>query len=262
MRLKILIMMVALCGSEGAAVAGAPSGAGESGAGSALAETRLLLDKWIETQQIIAREQKEWQQGKATLESRLELARKEASVIEEKVKQAETASVAAVQQHQTIEAQNVKLKQSAERLSVAAGRLEARIRTLFPMLPDPIQAKLKPLYDRIPADAATTKVSAAERFQNVLGILGEVNKANTEIPVVFEVRKLADGKLAEVRVLYVGLAQAYYLSAAGQAGIGHPTPEGWKWDVSDEIAREVRKAIEIHEGKRPPAFVSLPVVLQ
>jgi len=79
-----------------------------------------------------------------------------------------------------------------------------------------VKEKLKPLYDRIPSDAATTKVSAAERFQNVLGILSEAIKANTEAPVLFEVRTLANGKPAEVRVLYVGLGQAYYLSAAGE----------------------------------------------
>lgn len=254
-----LILMLALCGCAGAA---APAGVKESGEASALSETRLLLDKWIETQQIIAREQKEWQQGKATLESRLELARKEAAVLEEKSKQVELASLEAVKQRQVIEAQNVKLKQSAERLASAASRLETKIRKIFPMLPDPIQAKVKPLYDRMPADPVTTKVSAAERFQNILGILGEANKANLDIPVVFEVRKLSDGKLAEVRVLYVGLAQAYYLSAAGQAGIGRPASDGWKWEASDGIAREVRKAIEIHEGKRPPAFVYLPMELQ
>lgn len=259
MKSKMLLITGILLGAVLTAWAGTPPVAGGAAGALSLAETRMMLDKWIETQQIIAREQKDWQQGKAALESRLDLAKKEAATIEEKYKLVEASSTAALQQREAIEAQNAKLKQSSERLSAAAGRLESRIRHLFPMLPDPVQTKLKPLYDRIPGEAATTKVSAAERFQNVLGILGESNKANTEIPVVFEVRKLADGKLAEVRVLYVGLGQAYYLSADSQAGVGRPSPQGWKWEVNDGIARDVLKAIEIHEGKRPPAFVSLPV---
>ncbi len=262
MTAKSALIMAALCGSVLWTATGAPSGAGALSEGPALAETRMVLDKWIETQQVIARERKDWQQGKDMLESRLELARKEAATIDEKLKQVETASVVAAKQRAAIQADIAKLKQSSERLSSAAYRLEANIRLSFPMLPDPVQTKLKPLYDRIPPHGATTRVTAAERFQNVLGILSEAMKANNEIPVVFEVRTLANGKPSEVRVLYVGLGQAYYLSTAGEAGIGRPSTNGWVWEASDGIAREVLKAIEIQEGKRPPAFVSLPVVLK
>lgn len=253
-------LAVVCCGALGAMAAGMPP---ESpSADQSLVETRMVLDKWIETQQVIARERKEWQQGKDTLSSRLDLARKEVATLEEKQKQVDQSSALMTKQRETIQAENTKLKQSSERLSSAAYRLETRIMALFPMLPDPVQAKLKPLYERIPRKGATTKVSAAERFQNVLGILSEAIKANSEIPVVFEVRNLENGKPTEVRVLYVGLAQAYYLSAAGQAGIGRPTTNGWKWEASEGIGRDVQKAIEIQEGKRPPAFVSLPVVLK
>jgi len=262
MKVRTLLTGVALCGAVWVTEAKGAAGTTEPAGGATLAETRMVLDKWIETQQVIARERKDWQQGKETLSSRLELARKEAATIEEKLKQAEAVSMTAAKQRETIEAETVKLKRSVERLAGATTRLELQIRKLFPTLPDPIQTKLKPLYERIPSDAATTKVSAAERFQNVLGILSEAIKANTEIPVVFEVRNLAGGKPAEVRVLYVGLGQAYYLSAAGQAGIGRPSTNGWTWEASDGIARDVQKAIEIQEGKRPPAFVGLPVVLQ
>ena len=257
MKCRVLSLAAAL-----GAVALAAAAAGGPADGAALAETRMILDKWIQTQQVIARERKDWQQGKDTLNSRLELARKEASTIEEKLKQTETAAAAAAKHRETIVAESAKLKQSQERLLGAVARLETDIRKLFPTLPDPVQARLKPLFDRIPSEATAAKVSAAERFQNVLGILAEATKANNEIPVVFEVRNLANGKPAEVRVLYVGLGQAYYLSAAGQAGVGRPSPDGWKWESSDGLAREVLKAIEIQEGKRPPAFVSLPVALE
>ena len=40
--------------------------------------------------------------------------------------------------------------------------------------------------------------------------------------MVTEVRTLSDGKPAEVRTVYVGLAQAYFVSPKGDAGIGRP----------------------------------------
>ncbi len=97
---------------------------------------------------------------------------------------------------------------------------------------------------------------------NVLGILNEVNKANGEITVTFEVRELAGGKPSEVRVLYVGLAQAYYVSASGEAGIGRPSPAGWVWEPSKAVANDVLTALEIVQGKHTPAFVPLPVKFQ
>jgi hypothetical protein len=147
-------------------------------------------------------------------------------------------------------------------LSEAVTGMEGEVRALFKSLPEPVQEKLQLLYRRIPEDPANTRVSAAERFQNVLGILSELNKANNEIAVSYEVRTLADGKLSEVKAIYVGLAQAYYVSARGEAGIGRPSADGWKWRPSDAVANDVLTVLEIIQGKQTPAFVPLPVTIQ
>src|SRR5258706_16281119 len=104
------------------------------------------------------------------------------------------------------------------------------VRRFFKTLPEPIQTKLQLLYQRIPENTGKTRVSAAERFQNVIGILNEVNTTNSDLTKSFEVHTLADGKPSEVRALYVGLTQAFYVSAGGEAGIGRPTADGWKWE--------------------------------
>ena len=49
------------------------------------------MGKWIETQQIISKERKDWQQGKEILLGRLELVKQEVATLEEKIKQAETS---------------------------------------------------------------------------------------------------------------------------------------------------------------------------
>ena len=109
------------------------------------------------------------------------------------------------------------------------------------------------------SDPANPKVSIAERYQNVIGILNALNKANGEVTINFEVHELAGGKPCEVKVIYVGLAQAYYVSSGGDAGIGQPTEDGWKWEPKKEIAGDVLRALEILQGKQSPAFVPLPV---
>ena len=227
-----------------------------------LEETRLTMDKWLETQQIISRERKDWQQGKEILLGRLELVKKEIATLDEKNKQAESSVTEANKKRSELLAENDQLTAAGAQLTGAAAGMEGEIRQMFKQLPEPIQTKLQPLYQRIPEDPSKTRVAAAERFQNVLGILNELNKTNNEITVSYEVHSLADGKPSEVKAIYVGLAQAYYVSARGEAGIGRPTTDGWKWEPSKAVARDVLMALEILEGKQSPAFVPLPVILK
>ena len=227
-----------------------------------LEETRLKMDKWLETQQIISRERKDWQQGKEILLGRLEVVKKETATLEEKTKQAEASVAEANKKRSELLAENDQLTAAGAQLTGAVAGMEGEIRKMFKQLPEPIQTKLQPLYQRIPEDPSKTRVAAAERFQNVLGILNELNKTNNEITVSDEVHNLADGRPSEVKAIYVGLAQAYYVSARGEAGIGRPTADGWKWEPSKAVARDVLTALEILEGKQSPAFVPLPVILK
>ena len=224
-----------------------------------LEETRLTLSKWIETQQIISKERNDWQQGKEILEGRIDLVGKEVSVLKERIAQSEAAVAESDRKKQELVAQNDRLKETTGKLDAAVAEMEARIRSLARLMPQPVAAKLQPLLQRIPADGAPSRVSTAERFQNVLGILNELNRANSEITVAYEVRTLADGSSSEVQVIYVGLAQAYYISPRGEAGIGRPSEDGWKWAPAPEAAGSILLALEIIQGKHSPSFVPVPV---
>ncbi|MEN6335185.1 MAG: DUF3450 family protein [Phycisphaerales bacterium] len=258
-----LSLILALCVVSSAGSAEQTAGPADTAkTPPSLEETRLMMGKWIETQQIISRERKDWQQGKEILAGRLELVKKEIATLDEKSKQAQSSVAEADKKRNDLLAENEQLKTAGTQLAEAVTAMEGEVRRLFKQLPEPIQTKLQPLYQRIPEDPAKTRVSVAERFQNVLGILNEVNKANNEIAVSYEVHNLADGKPSEVKVVYVGLAQAYYVSAHGEAGIGRPTADGWKWEPSQAIARQILTVLEILQGKGTPAFVPLPARLQ
>jgi hypothetical protein len=227
-----------------------------------LEKTRMTMDKWIETQQIISKERKDWQQGKEILQGRLELVKREIDTLQQKIKETDTGVGETDSKRKELLAQSKELEDALAQLGETATAQENDIRKLFKQIPEPVQTRLQPLYQRIPEDASKSRVSVAERFQNVLGILNELNKANSEITVNYEVHNLADGKPAEVQALYIGLAQGYYVSARGEAGIGRPTAEGWKWEPSKSAARDILTALEILQGKHTPAFVPLPVKLQ
>jgi uncharacterized protein DUF3450 len=223
---------------------------------------RALLVKWSETQQILSKEREEWKQGKEVLISRVDLLKGEVAALEGKGSEASKGTLDIRRERQELLNQADLLKSSAEELAKLAGEMEGRIRSLQARLPDPLKEKIGPLYSRMPAEGAHSAASPAERFQNIAGILNEINKFNGEITVTSEIRTLSDGKPAEVRVVYLGLGQAYFVGSQGQAGIGRPSTAGWEWQTDDTIAPRVQEVVEILQSKAKPKFVALPVDLR
>ena len=247
----------------GAAPAAAAKSEGDSGSKATLDDTRVTMTKWIETQQLIAKERSDWQQGREILKARVELVEKEVAALDSKIKEAKASVAETNRKRDELQAESDRLKATADGLASTVVAMEAEIRKLAKVIPDPVRTKLEPLFQRIPADPTKTNASVAERFQNVLGILNEVGKANSEISVSFEVRTLSDGTSGEVQAIYVGLGQAYYISPKGETGVGRPTPDGWKWEkLPDSYNNKVLTALEIIQGKHIPAFVPLPVKIK
>ena len=236
---------------------GAPAAAAPT-----LDETRLTLSKWIETQQIISKERNDWQQGREILQGRIELVGKETAQLKDRIAQAQVAVQDSNRKRDDLTKQIAQLKETGTQLAAAVTAMEERVRKLATLAPEGLATKLGPLLQRIPADPSATRISVAERFQNVLGIMNELNKANSEITIAYEIRQLSDGSSSEVQVIYVGLGQAYYLSPRGDAGIGRPSDQGWVWTPAKEQAGDIFTALEIIQGKHPPAFVGLPVSIQ
>jgi hypothetical protein len=239
--------------------AGAGARAEEAGSTKSIDAARSTLEKWVETQAIISREKKDWQQGKDLLVSRIEAVKKEIAQIEERLKQSRADKGEADKAGAGLAAARQAISDVTDALSVHIGDLEARVRVLYRGLPESMKEKLQPLYQRMPEDPAHARVSLAERFQNVLGILNEMNRLNSEVTVATEIRPLSDGKPSEVRTIYVGLGQAYFVSARGEAGVGRPAADGWSWKKDDAIARDINLVLEILQSKSSPQFVPLPV---
>lgn len=219
------------------------------------------MAKWVETQQLIAKETRDWQQGKEMLQSRIALLKSEIAALDGKLKELQATGADADHKRSGLVAEDQSLVSAATSLAVWAGELEGQLQELGKRLPDPLREKVGPLYARMPADPKNTKVSLAERYQNVVGILNEVAKFNNEISMASEVRSLG-GKPSEVKTVYVGLAQAYYLSAGGEAGVGRPDASGWQWEPVAGLAPKVQEVVEVLQSKASPKYVPLPVTIQ
>ena len=235
-----------------------------SAATTAMDETRGLLQQWAATQRMISSERTEWETGKAMLEGRIQLLKISIEETEKKITEAKVKLDDVKKRTAEAEAEKAQIREASDALIATAPELEKGVAALFARVPGIVQEKVRVLHDRIPKAGAEVKnITAAERFQNVLGILNELNKANNELNSIPEIHDLGNGKKAEVKVVYVGLGQGYFVNSNGDiGGLGLPSDQGWKWTIDPAIAPKMRELVEVMKKAVPPKLVELPAQIQ
>ncbi|MDQ7008354.1 MAG: DUF3450 family protein [Acidobacteriota bacterium] len=242
-----------------AAAAAPPADGGRT---TDLEETRARLAKWVETQQVIAREKRDWKLGKEVLTERISILERQIAALDQKIEEAEKDLAEVAGKERELAARERELDRASVTLARRIPALEKATRALLDRLPDPLREKVSVLSRRLPRPGGARELSPAERYQNVIGILNEVNKFQREINLVSEIRELPSGKRAEVQTVYAGLGQAWYVTRDGShAGLGRSGPDGWRWIAADPIAPQVTRLVKILENEEAPAYVPLPVTI-
>lgn len=223
-------------------------------------ETRSALEKWVENERLISKEKRDLELKREMLNERIELVRREIETLREKIKDTEGSIAEADKKREELIAENEKLKEASTSLQSILVSLEDRTKELLGRMPSPIVERVKPLSQRLPKEGEETKLSLSERFQNVVGILNEVNKFHREITVTSEVRELPDGTSAEVTAVYLGIGKAFYAGANGQiAGVGTAEEDAWVWESNDDAAEQISQVIAILKNEQVAAFVRVPM---
>ncbi len=222
--------------------------------------TKAALEKWVETQKIISKEKRDFELAKEMLNERIGLVKREIKSLRKKISDAEDSIAEADKKRKELIEENEKLKKTSASLSDTLVSLEERTKDLLERLPGPIKDRVKPLSQRLPDDSDKTEKASAERFQNVVGILNEIDKFNGEVSATSEIRKLDDGSTIEVTAIYVGIGQAYYVSGnENTAGIGIAGEKKWEWKTKNEAAENIADAIAILNNEKPASFIQVPV---
>lgn len=227
-------------------------------------QAKGLLEKWYETQRTISKEENDWRVGKELMQERIDLTKRESDTLREKIVKTEQEIVESDKKGSELKTQNETLKKGLQPLSHDIKMLEMRVLSLVTRTPEPIRQRVAPLTQRIPASAAASKIGVSERYQNVIGVLNELNKVAREISLASEVRTLSEGRQVEVTVIYLGLSQAYYVNEKSRvAGVGLLDKGGvWRWQEHNEYVDAVVQILGIYKGEKPAAYVPLAVKIQ
>lgn len=227
-------------------------------------QAKETLDKWYETQRVVSKEENEWRIGRELMQDRIELTKRESESVREKITKTKQEMAESEKKTAELIKINDTLKKGLEPLNHNINTLEHRVLALLTRTPEPVRQRVAPLTQRIPTSPATTKLSISERYQNVIGILNELNKVAREISIASEVRTLKDARQVEVAVFYLGLSQAYYVNEKSRvAGVGQLDDGGiWRWEENNQIVDDVAQVLGIYKGEKPAAYVPIAVKIK
>ena len=226
-------------------------------------QTRSLVETWVQTKKLVAQLKADWKEENEILNQSITALEREVSSVESAMGAVDKDLTQADKEFETATQEKDSLTQFGDRLKSLLAKLEQSVISLNRRLPAGLQQSVSSMINRIPEDPENTKVSLSSRMVNVVGFINEVNKFNGSISVSSELRQNESGAELQVKVLYVGLAQAYFSSPDGSfAGIGLPGGEGWEWSNQPSMAPAIQQAIEIYEGSAPAAFVELPMTIR
>jgi predicted RNase H-like nuclease (RuvC/YqgF family) len=231
-----------------------------------LMTTRAALSEITELNKTIAKTRRDLRESVQMLKERIGAVRGKIESTEKQTEQAREVIAEQKKKREELEGRLAKLKSAADSLNGTIATLETRTRSLLKRVPAHVREDqlISTLSQGIPKDPNQTERSLSQRFQNVVGILNKLNELSGEILIVPEIRNLPDGSKAQVRTVYLGFGQAYYLGGNGTiAGVGNVGADGtWTWKPANDAAPAIAEVLSILDDEKPAAFVQVPIEIK
>lgn len=227
----------------------------ESPPDAALVQKKTL--EWIETRRLVGEEAAAWQAQKGTLSELNTIRRKEIEQLSEFIEAGGARVDELAGKRAALAKEETELRAWRSDLERRLQAFEESLRPLLPRFPPPLRQKVEESMIRL--ETPDPERPLQNRARDVLLVLQAFVEFHNSVTLDSEIREI-DGERREVDVLYLGVAQAWYVDATGRhAGSGVPGENGWVWSEDTSLAPRVREAVEIQARRAQPAFVELPV---
>lgn len=233
--------------------------------GNILDKPVSILEQWIDIEKTVSKEQSDWEIEQASIEDILKVRKDELAMLKERIEKSAQATTEAEKKRGELTDREDQLKANDKIVEEAVIKFETELLELIRFFPRPLQEEISPLANRIPKDPENTGLSKSQRMQNIVGILTQVDKFNSAVTVVPELRRFGDDEnLVEVKTIYFGLAIAYYVDGgASKAGYGLPDADKWLWMDRPDLAESIYSLIDIYEKNKAEArYITLPIEIK
>ncbi|MEM7279029.1 MAG: DUF3450 family protein [Pseudomonadota bacterium] len=204
-----------------------------------------------------------WRERKSLLTLQLQLLQQERKTLDALVNAKKVATDEFDQRRSKLAAQQVSIESDQAALQEDLERTQIALKRLLPRLPPPLQDRWQRSYTQVLAKEDAT---ASDRVQALVTMLTAANQFDQRITVHRTQMQNEAGETREVRQIYLGLGQAWFVSADSQLlGYGNSGSESWDWYpsavVDKDLAQQLLNVLEMIEQPASTAPISLPVQL-
>jgi|GEM_PF-5047370 len=139
-------------------------------------------------------------------------------------------------------------------------RWERSAASLVRLLPKSERRKLEMRAPVAPTSEGVPASGIAERFRSLAATLNALQVFHSTITQTRELLPVAEDGRMEVRVVYAGLAMAWYVNDdLCLAGYGYPAGDSWKWVSSPEAAQGIALLASGMDNPTDARWTTLPV---
>ncbi|MEO1856627.1 MAG: DUF3450 family protein [Rubritalea sp.] len=219
-------------------------------------QSRAVMEELLKVERAIDSEKREWELKQQGISDLLELYQQELELISEELESAGSSLEKMNEELESVKASVAAFQQAREVLVGRIDQQRGRLFKLYGMFPEPLQQQLLGEKDNLLNDALVLK----DKVASVVRVLKAADKFNRIVSYSEEIHEI-DGEERQLRVLYVGLAGAYYVSGS-TSGTGKPSQEGWIWKSGNTLQESIARAIAVFQKTARPQLVNLPVEVQ
>lgn len=220
-------------------------------------ETDALTLQWtgLEHQKDLL--QANWRTQKPVLEQQLSLLEREQHELTDLLATSARKKDEVEQKRLELLEQQTRFEQEQDALQNTLMQAAVKLRAIHARLPPPLfegWSKDLPRLD-------DPKLTATEKLQLVLQLLGQLNDFEQKITLNEAVMKLADGQDHVVEQVYLGLSNGWYVTADQRfAAAGMAGPDGWQWSAAPD-PKPIAQIVAILQRREDPQLVSIPIAL-
>lgn len=219
-----------------------------------------LVRQWVELRLQIAEENRAWEEDKTALIHEISLIKKENEYLDTIIEENTRTEATLLENRAQLKERETDMRTTIAETSVFIEAAENRLNAWRKKIPAPFLKNMEPLFQQVSLPLEQRESHpASERLRNILALYEQIEKLQGNAHLVVEMIDTPSGR-RETRVLYIGLAKAFAISADNQkAYSGVPSETGWQWTSAPELADTVSKTIAVYERKRVPELVKLPL---
>jgi len=228
--------------------------------GTAVKETRKLLEEWVGVEKLISEEKSKWQTEKATLQDLVVALRVEISQLDKNLEKSDAEATGASLARSKLMKRSAVAENAAKKLNVDLNALEREILLAMDSFPSPLVRRLRSFREKLTDREQRKSLTLRERLEACLAILQSAQIFHGGVNLERQEFSLNEEQSREFHVLYFGMSIAYFVNESGTvAGYGTPGPRGWLWERRDNLADEIRKGVSIRKKRALPSFLELPI---